>query len=265
MVRELSFLGHFSKDPHTSVIVFYIEGFGANEGREFVLAAKNCPKPIVVLKSGKTAGGSRAVSSHTASLAGDYAVFKSVLKQHGVYVVANEFELTSYCEALSCYDQPTGERIGIVSGSGGHGALAIDTCAAYGLSTEVFDAPLQDTLRSVMSDNIKGIASVANPIDLTGSALEHDFEVTVETLSKSDQVDCILLLLLPYLPGITSDLGARISMIYRREGKPLIAYVPHVEKYRMLIEGFELNKVPVSSSIEGAVMMAKALTGLKHG
>ncbi|MBU0482981.1 MAG: CoA-binding protein [Proteobacteria bacterium] len=264
MVRELALLDHFINDPLTRVIVFYIEGFGENEGREFVLAAKDCPKPIVVLKSGKTAGGSRAVSSHTASLAGDYAVFQSVLKQHGVYVAANEFELTSYCEALSCYNQPAGKRIGIVSGSGGHGALAVDACYAYGLSAEEFDPPLQTALRKVLSENIKGIASVANPIDLTGSALEHDFEVTVETLSKSDQIDCILLLMLPYLPGITSDLGAKISMIYRRQGKPLIAYVPHVEKYRMLIEGFELNKVPVSSSIEGAVMMAKALTGNKN-
>lgn len=265
MLRELSFLGHFAEDPRTRVIVFYIEGFGENEGREFVAAASNCPKPIVVLKSGKTAAGRQAVSSHTASLAGDYEVFKSVLLQHGVHVAANEFELTSYCEALSCYDRPAGDRIGIVSGSGGHGALAVDACAAYGLSAKTFDASLQSALRSVFSDNIKEIVSVANPIDLTGSALEHDFEVAVETLSKSDQVDCILLLVLPYLPGITSDLGARISMIYRRAGKPLIAYVPHVEKYRMLIEGFELNNVPVSSSIEGAVMMAKALTERKHG
>ncbi|MBU0480552.1 MAG: CoA-binding protein [Proteobacteria bacterium] len=265
MIRELSLLDHFIHDPLTGVIVFYIEGFRENEGREFVIAAKNSPKPVVVLKSGKTAGGVRAVSSHTASLAGDYHVFKSVLEQHGVYVAANELELTSYCEALSCYEKPAGGRIGIVSGSGGHGALAVDSCAAYGLSAEEFPIPLQEDLRRVLSDSIKGIASVANPIDLTGSALEHDFEATVETLSKSDQIDCILLLLLPYLPGISSDLGARISMIYRREGKPLIAYVPHVEKFRMLIEGFELNRVPVASSIESAVMMAKALTGKRNG
>ena len=50
-----------------------------------------------------------------------------------------------------------------------------------------------------------------------------------------------------------------MSQAYRREGKPLVAYVPHVEKYRMLIEGFELNRVPVSHSIEGAVLMAEAM------
>jgi hypothetical protein len=67
------------------------------------------------------------------------------------------------------------------------------------------------------------------------------------------------MLLLPYLPGITSDLGARLSNIYQKEGKVLIAYVPNVEKYGMLIEGFELNGVPVSHSIEEAVLMAEAL------
>jgi acetyltransferase len=61
------------------------------------------------------------------------------------------------------------------------------------------------------------------------------------------------------LPGITSDLGARLSQVSRREDKPLVAYVPHVEKYRMLIEGFELNRIPVSSSIEGAVLMVEAM------
>ena len=69
----------------------------------------------------------------------------------------------------------------------------------------------------------------------------------------------LLILLLPYSPGISSDLGARLSHVYQRTDKPLVAYVPHVEKFRMLIEGFELNRVPVSSSIEGAVMMIEAM------
>ena len=69
----------------------------------------------------------------------------------------------------------------------------------------------------------------------------------------------MILLLLPYSPGISSDLGARLSYVFRREDKPLVAYVPHQEKYRMLIEGFELNNVPVSSSIDGAVLMVEAL------
>ncbi len=78
-------------------------------------------------------------------------------------------------------------------------------------------------------------------------------------LSTREETDCVLLLLLPYVPGITSDLGARLSQVYRQEGKPLIAYVPHVEKYRMFIEGFELNRIPVAHSIEEAVQMVEAI------
>ncbi|MCA1766032.1 MAG: hypothetical protein LC633_07285 [Desulfobulbaceae bacterium] len=96
-------------------------------------------------------------------------------------------------------------------------------------------------------------------MDLTGSALEEDFVHSASVLAEMDSIDCLLILLLPYLPGISSDLGARLSQIHRGSGKPLIAYVPHVEKYRMLFEGFEVNRVPVSSSIEGAVLMVEAL------
>ena len=72
-------------------------------------------------------------------------------------------------------------------------------------------------------------------------------------------VDCVLALLLPYIPGITSDLGAKLGGIARQSGMPLIAYVPNVEKYAMLIEGFKLNGSPVAHSIEGAVLMVDAL------
>ena len=100
---------------------------------------------------------------------------------------------------------------------------------------------------------------MTNPFDLTGSGTDDDFVNMAIALSRSSQIDCILILLLPYLPGITLDLGARLSQVQQNEGKPIIAYVPHVERYRMLIEGFEQNRVPVSPSIEGAVLMAEAM------
>jgi acyl-CoA synthetase (NDP forming) len=123
--------------------------------------------------------------------------------------------------------------------------------------------PIQKEMREKLSASVQAIASCGNPVDLTGSAVDDDFVVATIALSRAPEIDCILLLLLPYLPGTTSDLGARLSQVYRREGKPLAAYVPHVEKYRMLIEGFELNRVPVSPSIEGAVLMAEALRRCK--
>jgi acetyltransferase len=259
LINELHLLEYLGNDPKTKVLAFYVEGFGKNEGREFVRAAGKCSKPVVVLKAGKSPEGRRAVSSHTASMAGDYTVFSAVLAQHGIIEAQNELELVSFCESLSCYSRFTGRNVGIVTGSGGHGALAVDACTDHGLAVPPLPLPLQQELRRQLSPSTQAIASVGNPIDLTGSAVDDDFVATVSHLSKTPEIDCIIVLMLPYLPAISSDLGARLSQIYRQERKPLIAYIPHIEKYGMLIEGFELNNIPVSPSIEGAVLMATAM------
>jgi acetate---CoA ligase (ADP-forming) len=259
MIREMELLEYFAHDSETDVIVFYIEGFGENEGRKFVLTAGQCSKPVVVLKSGKTPGGSRAVSSHTASIAGDYEVFSSVLSQYGVVEAKDEFELISFAEALTCYQEPIEGNIGIITGSGGHGALAVDACLSHGLSVPTLSEQNQTEMRKRVSSRIQAIASFDNPIDLTGSSVDDDFVAVASVLSKNHEVDCVLTLLLPYTPGMTSDLGARLSQVFRQETKPLIAYVPHVEKYQMFIEGFQLNQVPVAHSIEEVVHMAVAL------
>jgi len=259
LIRELDLLNYFAGDPETGVIAFYIEGFGEKEGREFVLNAGECPKPVIVLKSGKTSTGTQAVSSHSASIAGDYEVFSSALSQYGVVEAKDEFEMVSFCEALSCYHKPIEGNIGIISGSGGHGALAVDSCIAHGLSVPPLIEEGQQEIKKKISPRIREIASFTNPIDLTGSAVDDDFLVTATFLSQRPEVDCILILLLPYIPGMSSDLGARLSQVYRQQGKPIIAYVPHVEKFRMFIEGFQLNEIPVAHSVEEAVHMAEAL------
>jgi acyl-CoA synthetase (NDP forming) len=258
-IREEHLLEYFAGDPHTGVIAFYIEGFAPGEGRRFVTAARRCPKPVVVMKAGKTPDGSRAVSSHTASLAGDHRVFSAALAQYGISEARNELELLSFCESLSFYPSTKASRVGIVTSSGGHGAMAVDACLAHGLKVPAFNEAEQEDLRRRMSETIRPIAAAGNPVDLTGSAMEDDFFAVTSALASFDSIDCILMLLLPYLPGISSDLGARLSLVRKKTGKPLIAYVPHVEKYRMLFEGLEINHVPASSSIEGAVLMAQAL------
>jgi acetyltransferase len=259
LIREMNFLEYLTQDENTKVIAFYVEGFARNEGRRFVDAVSRISKPVVILKSGKTDAGSRAVSSHTASLAGDYRVFSDVMAQYGIVEARNEFEMTAFCEALSCYQKPIEGKVGIISASGGHGALASDACSSQGLTLPKLTKQTRESVLKSLSSSIRAIASLVNPIDLTGSAVDDDFVAAANGLSESSEVDCVILLLLPYSPGVTSDLGARLSYVFRRSGKLLVAYVPHQEKYRMLIEGFELNNVPVSSSIEGAVLMVDAV------
>ena len=259
LVDEVTLLEYLSEDPNTDAIAFYLEGFSKNGGRKFVEAACRCQKPVVVLKSGRSPEGSRAVSSHTASLAGDYEVFSQVMAQFGVIEARTQFELVSFCESLSCYKDIIDGNIGIVTGSGGHGALTVDFCASNGLKVPTLSKELQSALKARLSKSIQSIASAGNPVDLTGSAVDDDFVAAVDCLSQSPEVDCLVLLVLPYSPGTTSDLGARLSEVYQREGKPMVAYVPNLQRYQMLIEGFELNHIPVSPAIEGAVLMARAM------
>ncbi|MBN2040950.1 MAG: CoA-binding protein [Spirochaetes bacterium] len=265
MLKEIDLLEYLAKDPDTKVIVFYIEGFGKNEGRAFVEAVNKCPKPVIVIKGGRSSQGSHAASSHTASMAGDHRVFSEVMKQYGILEATNGLELSSYCEALSSYPKGISGKLGIITVSGGHGVLSVDYASDLGLNIPPLSASTKELIKQNLSPSVKAIASLENPVDLTGSAVDDDFLNAARVLIKSNEVDCILLLILPYSPGVSIELGAKMSNVCLSSGMPLLAYVPNEERYRMLIEGFELNQVPVSASIEGTVLMAKALIGEKNG
>lgn len=258
-IRETDMLHWLENDENTRAMAFYIEGFEKGEGRKFVKKAAQCTKPVIVMKAGKSKKGIEAASSHTASLAGDYRVFSQVMGQFQVAEADNEYELTSFCESLSCYCQAIEGRIGIISLSGGHGVVAVDACEAQGMSIPTVGQNTMGIIKEKLSNEIKEIASLDNPLDLTGSAQDSDIVTAVRHLARDEKIDCILGLLIPYSPGISADIGAKLSQVVRSEGKPFIAYVPNEDKYSIIIEGFELNDIPVASSVEGAVLMAKAL------
>jgi acyl-CoA synthetase (NDP forming) len=259
-IDEVDLLEYFDKDPNTRVVGIYVEGFKKGRGRDFVEMMRSYSKPVILLKSGKTPGGTRAVSSHTASVAGDYTVFSELVKQSGAIEAKNETEFVSYCEALSCCEKSGKmKNVCIITGSGGHGAMASDACYARGLN--LVDVPKADReeLQERLSGSIQAIASLNNPVDLTGSAVDNDFYTAAEFFLNKDYVDGVILLLLPYLPGISSDVGARLAVAFREHEKPVITYIPHVEKYGIMIEGFESNRMPVAHSVEGAVCMTASL------
>jgi len=258
-IKEVDLLRYFSGDDDTKVIAFYLEGFGEGEGREFVYAASQSSKPVIVIKSGKTPGGTQAVTSHTASMAGNYEVFSAVMDQYGVVEARDDYEFIAAAEALTNYQDHIDGRVAIMTGTGGHGAMATDICSLHGISVPPLTEEEMGDLAPLLSPVIQPIASLRNPLDLTGSATDDDFIATTRFLSRKDNIDCIFALLLPYLPGMSLDVGARIGMIYQQERKPVVAYVPHVEKYSLLIEGLKLHNIPVAHSIEDGVHMISAL------
>jgi acetyltransferase len=258
-IRETDMLDWFAGDIETKVIAFYVEGFEKGEGRLFIQKAEQCGKPVVILKAGKSKKGREAVSSHTASLAGDYRVFSDIMKQHCVAEADNEYELTSFCEALSCFQKGIQGHIGVLSLSGGHGVIAVDACELHGMTVPRLDPGTMEAIRERVSPEIRNIISLGNPLDLTGSSVDNDIVTAATHLARDKGIECLLALLIPYSPGVSADIGAKLSQVARNEGKPMIAYVPNEEKYRIIIEGFELNDIPVASSVDGAVLMAKAL------
>ena len=129
----------------------------------------------------------------------------------------------------------------------------------------------KDEMFALINPIARKIASFNNPIDLTGSVLDIDIENMVRYLSDIEKIECILLLLLPYPPSISFQIGRRIANIISMKQKPIICFIPYVEKYSIIIESLELANIPVFHSIKEAVQAASALklrtriTNLKKG
>ncbi len=256
------FVDFFGSDEGVRVILAYIEGFNKGEGRKFVeTCARVAPKKaVVVLKGGESEAGHRATQSHTSSLAGDMAVTAAALEQFGVIRAVDEDEVMAYSKVFSFRPRLIkGSGVGVLTVSGGHGVISSDEASHYGLQFPPFSKEQQDTLRSVMTPAYRGIASFRNPCDLTGSSSDIDFERVLDRMLTFDNINAALLLLLPYAPGISLQVGTRLANVAKNHDKPVIAYVPNLEKYEVIIRGFELNGIPVADTIEEAVQMLNGI------
>jgi acetyltransferase len=269
VVDEAMLLEYFSQvDPETSNIAFYLEGFKEGKARKFLQLAKESEDTVIVFFGGKTREGKVATQSHTASLAGDFKIIYNALRQHYIIQPHSERELLT---SLKVYDvlskrrNPFGENVitngdvAIVSVSGGHAVLASDMLKKYGLNAIRFSQQEKRDLKELMNPVVREIASFNNPIDLTGSVLDTDIENVIRYLSDLEKIECIIMLLLPYPPNISFQIGRRIANIISYKNKPVVCFVPYVEKYSLIIESLELSNIPVFHSIKEAVQAVSAL------
>ncbi|MFX0018662.1 MAG: CoA-binding protein [Promethearchaeota archaeon] len=269
VVDEVMLLDYFSKiDPDTSNIAFYLEGFKENKAREFLRLARESEDTVIVFFGGKTREGRVATLSHTASLAGDFKIMYSALRQNMVILPHSERELLTSLkvyDVLSHRKNPFGDNVitygdvAIVSVSGGHGVLAADMLKTYGLNRVDFTKEEKNQMKELMNPVAREIASFNNPIDLTGSVLDTDIENIVRYLSDIERIECIILLLLPYPPNISFQIGRRIANIISTKRKPVVCFIPYVPKYSLIIESLELAYIPVFHSIKEAVQAVSAL------
>ena len=259
VIDETMLLEYFSKvDSETSNIAFYLEAFkDSNKARKFLELAHESEDTIITFWGGITPQGKIATQSHTASLAGNSKILSSALHQYHIIQPRSERELLTYLkvyDVLSQKKKPFGENtiiygnVAILSVSGGHGVICSDMLGRYGLTAVNFTDKEKDEMKENLNPVAREIASFNNPIDLTGSVLDGDIVNMIQYLSNIEKIECIILLLLPYPPNISFQ-----------ERKPVICFIPYIEKYSLIIESLEISNIPVFHSIKEAVQAVSAL------
>ncbi len=248
-VDEVDIINFFSEDENTEVIALYIEG--VRDGRKFMEAAKKCKKPIVVLKPGVTERGAKAVQSHTKSMAGRNEVFDAACKQSGVIRAENLEELYDFAKAFAYLKPFKGDRILIVTSSGGSGILAVDVLESN--SVKVFEA--DEEIKSRLKDIVPPHGILDNPIDLTGDATaEMYLEVAKAT---HDLVDAFLLIFGDPIEN-AADATAEIVKL----GKTVVvAFLGGGDVERREVEKMHSYGIPVFPTPERA---AKVLVALRR-
>ena len=213
-------LQYWEADSDTDVILLYLESFG--NPRKFARIARRVSrsKPIVAVKSGRTKGGARAAQSHTAAAASSDVAADALFRQTGVIRVDTVPELFDVALLLAHQPVPAGRRLAVVGNSGGPGILAADACGDAGLTMATLAPRTQDTLRSFAAAE----ASVANPVDLIGSADAEQYERAIATVLDDDGVDAVLVIFTPPLVTQLDDVAAAVTRAATACGtKPLVA------------------------------------------
>ena len=212
----------WEQDPATNVILLYLESFG--NPRKFARIARRVSetKPIVAVKSGTSAAGARAASSHTGALATSEVATDALFREAGIIRVDTLEELFDVATMLSNQPLPKGRRVVIVTNGGGPGILAADACAARGLVLHEFSPDLVNQIRLVTRRDI----GIHNPLDLTGGATEKEYEGVLKILARDKDTDAVIIIFVP--PVIVStkaieDGICRVAPVFLRNKKPLLA------------------------------------------
>jgi acetyl coenzyme A synthetase (ADP forming)-like protein len=192
-VSSNDLLEYWEDDPETAVIVLYLESFG--NPRTFGRLARRVAreKPILAMKGGRTSAGARAAGSHTAALAGSETAVEALFHQAGVIRAETLEELVDVAALLSGQPLPRGRRVALLTNAGGLGILAADACESAGLELPALAEPTRAALQEMLPVE----ASLANPIDMLGSATEKTFEAVLPHVLADPGIDSAIVLFVP--------------------------------------------------------------------
>ena len=214
-------------DQATEVVLMYVESFG--NPRRFGRVARRVArtKPILALKSGTTATGQKAASSHTAALAGSEAAVDALFHQTGVIRASSLEELVDVAALLSHQAEPKGRRVAVLTNAGGLGILCADACEAAGLILP----DLGDETRSALAELLSPEASVENPIDMLGGATADTYASALPLLLEDAQVDAAIVLFVPTVTATADEVANAVDAAAARSTseKPVLAVVLSAE------------------------------------
>ena len=189
-VNESDLLEYLARDAETRIITMYLEG--QRGGRRFrrLVAEVALEKPVLIWKAGLTGAGARAVHSHTASLAGEEAVWEALFRQTAALRANSLEELADAAVAFLHLPPSTGRRVGVVGGGGGISVAAADACDRVGLEVPPLSDETQEKLRAVLPP--AGTA-FRNPVDIGAPiVLPSIFERVMELVASADGIDTVI-------------------------------------------------------------------------
>ena len=198
---------YWAQDEHTDVILLYLESFG--NPRKFSRIARHVAreKPIVAVKSGRSAAGARASGSHTgALLAASDVTVDALFRQTGVIRTDRLEEMFDVAALLASQPLPRGRRVAILTNAGGPGILCADACEAEKLEIPALSAETQAALRAVLPLE----ASVGNPVDMIASASADQYREALGIIGRDPHVDAIVVIFIPPLVTRPEDVARAI-------------------------------------------------------
>jgi len=218
-VSEIELLESWAEDKDTNVILMYSEGLP--NGQKFIEVAREVTKvkPVVAIKSGVTKSGSRAVSSHTGSLAGSEQAYQAAFQQAGVLRASDMASMFDMALALGYQPMLKNDRIAIITNAGGPGILATDALERSGMSLARLEVDTIHELEKFLPD----AASAANPVDVLGDAKGDRYQFALDTVSKDPNVDGIMVVLTPQAMTEIAETAKAVGELSKKIDKPVLA------------------------------------------
>ncbi len=215
---EVSMLEALAADPHTRVILGYIEG--VSDGARFIAAAARVTpvKPVIIAKSGTTQAGARAAASHTGSLTGSENAFQAACEASGIIRARTVGELFNFALAFAAQPCPAGPRLAVVTNAGGPGIMAADAIENSGVRL----ASLSAGTTSLLHDRLPPAAGVYNPVDLMGDAQADRYRLALDAVLDDPMVDGALVLLTPQVTTQVERTAREVVRSFRGHAKPVL-------------------------------------------